>query len=139
MKNYILLLVIILALASCQEEEFTPEKNYTGIYSYESRDLEFTFDLIREHSIYKGEDAAVSHDAISGSEGRNSLVILRYSSVRDVYDQIIIRSHAPVYWSVEMNGVILTDAGMEVNEIRVMMPRETEAIIENQFVRKLNL
>jgi hypothetical protein len=139
MKNYILPLVIILALASCQEDQFTPEKNYSGIYSYESDDLEFTFDLIREHSIYKGEDAAVSHDAISGSEGRNNLVILRYSSVKDVYDKIIIRSHAPVYWAVEMNQVVLTDEGMIVDEIRVMMPGQPDATLENQTVHRLNL
>lgn len=131
------LILPLIFLISCDEEEI--RKSYAGTYTYESEEIKFRLTLTREHGIYQGERASVDHEAISHTEGRDNLIILRYSSIKDSYDQIIIRSHTPVTWSVNLDNVRLTDEGMITDQIQVIMPGHPELLIEGQTIRRLNL
>lgn len=126
MKYIILPLVLLFALMSCEEENVQPF-DYSGRYSFTSDEVEFAFDLFRDHSIYKGGDGRVTHSAISSTEGRNNIVVT-YNRTVAGFEIIKIRSLTPVTWSVELIGAEFINQGMRVSEIRIMMP-EMEAIV----------
>ena len=137
MKHYILLPFIVL-LAACQEDAPEPVKSYAGTYRYETADLEFTLHLVREHGILKGTSAAVTHDAITGSEGRDNVIIVHYGESNEAKERIVIRSPSPVYWSVELSKVRFTDEGMNVEELKVKMPGLTDFVISGTFISRLD-
>lgn len=137
MKTLFSAVLFLSVLASCQEDEIKPI-SHVGFYSFESDDLQLSFEMIREHGIYKGTGVSVSHDAITGAEGRDNIFITRQRTETG-YDQILIRSHVPVTWQVDLSGVHFTQEGMRVDEIRIMMPGQSETVRQNQVIRKLRL
>lgn len=123
-------------LISCEEEDvYSTPAVYAGRYTYKSSEVEFAFELVREHGVYKGINGRVTHEAISHSEGRDNLIVTKNFNGTG-YERILIRSHVPVYWSIDLVGVQFTADGMNVGEIRVMMPGREDVTLAGQFVGK---
>lgn len=135
MKNFIVAFLTAASLFSCEEETTIAPDPLSGRWEFESSDLEFSFNLYREHGIYKGDNAIVHHEAIGAGESDDTLVAL-YNRTESGYEQIAIRFYDdPGHYWINLVGVNVSGAEMHVDEIQVKMPGQDVFTLSGQVLK----
>lgn len=136
MKTLFFACVIAAALISCDDDDIkiTPDP-LSGHWEFESSEIEFSFDMYREHGVYKGRNAIVKHESLQPGESDDTLIAF-YNRTEAGYEQIHIRFYDdPEYYHIGMYGVRVSGEEMIIDEIRVKMPGTEEFTLTGQVLR----
>lgn len=133
MKKYIFIFAAL--LMACNDDIPIKPDPLSGHWEYESSDIEFSFDVYREHGIYKGRNAIVQHPSLQPGELDDTLIVF-YNRTTGGYEEIHIRYYDdPEYYNIGMYGVRVLGDEMIVDQIRVKMPGMEMFILTNQALK----
>ena len=141
MKTFILPIIIVLACMSCEEDSVRPADRFAGSWHFISTEtqIEVSFDVVKDGSIYNFTNRFVIHPAIPIEEQDNNQ-IKAYEKFADGsgFGRIEITSRGYTFYKVILIYNRFTDSGdMLVYDVQIDIPSEPFIVLNDQvFVRK---
>jgi hypothetical protein len=140
MKNYILPLITLLALTSCQEEEVQPV-DFAGSYYLQSQEaeIEIGFSISEDGTIHNyGNSVFVKHPLISEHRWNDNNISTAHR-FDNGYGRIDIISRSVEYYRVTLIYARLNSEGLNVYDVQIDILGQPFMVLPDQVFERKSL